>query len=109
MCNLFTFFSSFLFVWCCVVLLRSCLNNGCWLFCVFLVLYHWVNLENWVLGNYVATLQLLVFFAEVAHEAFFIVFVCLHFYLCFRWFRVYGCVQVRLHTLGGCSVHKIIS
>jgi hypothetical protein len=40
-----------------------------------------VNLENWVLGNYVATLQLLVFFAEVAHEAFLLcscvcIFIC---------------------------------
>lgn len=40
-----------------------------------------MNGENWVLGNYVATVQLLVLFAEVAHKDFLLcscvfIFVC---------------------------------
>ena len=72
-------------------------------------------MENWVWGNYVATFQLLVLFGEVMHEDFYCVRVFSFLFamcscpMCFRWLRVYGCVQVTLHTLGVGSVHKIIS
>jgi hypothetical protein len=40
-----------------------------------------VNMQNWILGNYVVTVQLLVLFAEVIHEDFLLcscvfIFVC---------------------------------
>jgi len=74
-----------------------------------------VNTENWILGNYVATVQLLALFAEVDMKIFLLgscvcVFVCdmqlssVFSMVAYIWF-----CPGELHTLGVGAIHKIIS